>query len=102
MAKAGGGNSSGGDSASSEWHYACCPRGTEFFCQHPSASETWQTPRRGATDIAGTKGRVLLRALSGMADVGPHIMKWPAWNPSVSINGGSKAPVPQCELLLFI
>lgn len=33
-----------------------------------------QTPRRGVTGMAGTKGPVLLRVLSGVADLAPHMV----------------------------
>lgn len=99
MPKARGGNSSEGDSASLEWHYAVRDGLSSFVSTHLHQSHG-RCPRRGAT--AGTKGHVLLRVLSEVADLAPHIMRWPAQSPSVSINGGSKAPIPQCELLLFI
>lgn len=47
LPKGRGGNSNGGDSASLEWHYACCLRWAQFFCQHPPASEPWQIPHEG-------------------------------------------------------
>lgn len=74
-------------------HYVCCSRSAQFFCQHPPASDPWQTPRRAATNMAGTKGHVLPRVLSRVVDFAPHIMRWPAQSPPVSINGGSKTPM---------
>lgn len=65
------------------------------------ASDPWQTHRKGATGMAGTKRYVLLRVLSGVADPAPHIMRWPAQRPSMNIYGESKLPIPQCELLLL-
>lgn len=44
-------------------HYVCCSRPAQFFCRHPPASDPWQTPRRAATNMAGTKGHVLPRVL---------------------------------------